>query len=361
MAKKQFPLLYALKNGESVFVDDVENGKACACVCPACNKPLIAKQGKKGRTHHFAHAPGTDCEYGYETSLHLAAKSVLATAKEMVIPPVYIHFPFSCKPSVLLQEAQTLPISKVELETHFDGIIPDVVVYSGNHKFFVEIYVTHSIDEEKLQKIKTHQISTVEIDLSDRTDPVSLEELSDVLLNNSTQKQWKYSVKAENWYRKYLSVSEKREITKKDELIYWWHIYDCPIATRMWDGKMYADLGNDCMRCPYCIENHKKEGYILCSGKHRIADQHDFSIDEHERTKGKQDSEKKRYNTRLAYLEQNLRKNIAFPCPNCGCILNEKKGTQGSYWGCSMYPKCKFLIWEKEDGSFYSPKLKENK
>ena len=47
MAKKQLNLTYALKNNLLVHISDVERGKNCQCVCPACNEPLIAKKGEK--------------------------------------------------------------------------------------------------------------------------------------------------------------------------------------------------------------------------------------------------------------------------------------------------------------------------
>lgn len=94
-------LIYALKDGNIVSIDDVPSGKECGCVCPACGDELIARKGEK-RMHHFAHRSNEDCEYGYESSLHLAAKDILSRAKKMAIPPVYVEFPQSSKSKQLL-------------------------------------------------------------------------------------------------------------------------------------------------------------------------------------------------------------------------------------------------------------------
>lgn len=68
-------LTYAIGNdGSLVYVDDVKPGKECACICPACHEPLIAKNKGQVRKHHFAHQSGTECEHAYETMLHLLAK-----------------------------------------------------------------------------------------------------------------------------------------------------------------------------------------------------------------------------------------------------------------------------------------------
>ena len=83
----------------------------------------------------------------------------------MVIPPVYVEFPQSGKPEELISKGREISIDDVKLEKRFDDIIPDIVVYSGDKYFFIEIYVTHPIDDEKLKKLKEKNISTIEIDL----------------------------------------------------------------------------------------------------------------------------------------------------------------------------------------------------
>ena len=165
MAQEQLNLTVALKDGVITNVEYVQRGIKCGCVCPACGEPLVAKKGVK-RMHHFAHSTGHNCEYGYESSLHLACKEILSKAKKITIPPVYVTFPDTNKKDELVCSAKEIEIEKVELEQRFRDIIPDVVVYTGRKKFFIEIYVTHSIDNNKLQKLKEANISTIEIDLS---------------------------------------------------------------------------------------------------------------------------------------------------------------------------------------------------
>lgn len=74
-------LTYALDSpsseGKLVNIDEVENGNACNCFCPACHEPLIAKNNGEIREHHFAHKSGTECEHAYESMLHLYAKEAI--------------------------------------------------------------------------------------------------------------------------------------------------------------------------------------------------------------------------------------------------------------------------------------------
>lgn len=70
---KMVNMVYALKNGKTVHISEVESGLKCECICPACGEALIARKGKKV-IHHFAHKSTEECEYGYQTSLHLVAR-----------------------------------------------------------------------------------------------------------------------------------------------------------------------------------------------------------------------------------------------------------------------------------------------
>ena len=88
---KHSKLIYALKDGNIVSIDDVPSGKECGCVCPACGDELIARKGQK-RMHHFAHRSNEDCEYGYESSLHLAAKTFFRVQRKWSFLPSTSNF-----------------------------------------------------------------------------------------------------------------------------------------------------------------------------------------------------------------------------------------------------------------------------
>ena len=312
-------LIYALKDGNIVSIDDVPSGKECGCVCPACGDELIARKGQK-RMHHFAHRSNEDCEYGYESSLHLAAKDILSRSEKMVIPPIYVEFPQSGKSKELLYLKKEIPVDRVELEKRFDDIIPDIVVDSGDKYFFIEIYVTHPIDDEKLKKLKEKNISTIEIDLSKIKRDISVEELSDILLKTSPQKSWKYNAVSGKWYQRFVKASDKMPLTQRGLAL---HVDGCPIGIRNWKGKNYANFVDDCTGCEYCI-SYAHEGYILCSGRERIATRKDFFISKEKRISNS--------NNPLPKIEK---------CPNCKVQLVRAKKDKGDVWQC---PRCTFYI-----------------
>lgn len=312
-------LIYALKDGNIVSIDDVPSGKEYGCVCPACGDELIARKGEK-RMHHFAHRSNEDCEYGYESSLHLAAKDVLSRSKKMVIPPVYVEFPQSGKPKELISKERGISIDDVELEKRFDDIIADIVVDSGDEHFFIEIYVTHPIDDEKLKKLKEKKICTIEIDLSKIKRDISVEELSDILLSSSPQKSWKYHTESKKWYRHFeKDASDELPLKRHGGGTY--YVDRCPLQDLNWTN--YANVRDDCMRCEYCI-SYSRGKNLLCSGRKRISTIADFSIPKEERVS-----------------ISNSLPLLARKCPYCNVQLVSKKIGDDKGWGC---PHCPFFI-----------------
>ena len=217
-----------------------------------------------------------------------------------------------------VQQVETTAISGKE--KRFDDIIPDIVVYSGDKYFFIEIYVTHPIDDEKLKKLKEKKISTIEIDLSKEKRDISVEELSDILLKSSDRKSWKYNAVSEKWYRHFEKASDKMPLTQRGLAL---HVDGCPIGIRNWKGKNYANFVDDCTGCEYCI-SYAHEGYILCSGRERIATKKDFLISKEERISNS--------NNPLPKIEK---------CPNCKVQLVRAKKDKGDVWQC---PRCTFYI-----------------
>lgn len=93
--RKQYPLRLScgLREGRLQHVSEVQRGLACGCTCPACGDYLIARKGPI-REHHFGHAADHDCRTAVETALHMAARELLASRREIVLPNVKIQFPF---------------------------------------------------------------------------------------------------------------------------------------------------------------------------------------------------------------------------------------------------------------------------
>jgi len=73
------------QNNEPIHINQVERGKKCNCICPACRKPLIAVKGKI-RQHHFRHEVESECARNPETAIHIIAKKMIAERKQIMLP-----------------------------------------------------------------------------------------------------------------------------------------------------------------------------------------------------------------------------------------------------------------------------------
>lgn len=146
-----FDLTFALKNDEVVSIDEVDSGLACRCICPACGVPLIAKKGQYNQ-HHFAHYNADSCGKGMETIIHRLAKKVIVENMLLLLPG----------------DEKLTRLSYAQPEYRRQGYVSDVstAIEGTGELVEVEIFVTHSVDEDKLEKVRAEGVKMMEIDLS---------------------------------------------------------------------------------------------------------------------------------------------------------------------------------------------------
>lgn len=176
---KDLPLTHAKNaNGEWKYVRDVPNGADCGCVCPICNKSLIAKHClNEGKTPHFAHEPGVDCCASQMSFLHLRAQEIIKEKKTVMAPgyrtiaATQMHFV-----DVVTENSE-----------EWKGIRPDIVgTSSGGMKWAIEIYYTNKVDGVKEEKIWNLGVSCLEIDISSQ----SFDGLENFLLESVGGRWW---------------------------------------------------------------------------------------------------------------------------------------------------------------------------
>ena len=169
-------LTYALDSpsseGKLVNIDEVENGNACNCFCPACHEPLIAKNNGEIREHHFAHKSGTECEHAYESMLHLYAKEAIQqeflSAKTMNITfdnKACCSQIDSCIRFILTTYCQSTIKKQYNLKNYYDSCEQEVAysdktgrsdlkiyssAYPNRKPIYIEFYVTHASCLKKL-------------------------------------------------------------------------------------------------------------------------------------------------------------------------------------------------------------------
>lgn len=184
------------KDGRIRSVEEVARGLSCECVCPTCGDKVIARQGEV-REWHFAHVSGAECENAAEGALHRAAKQLLLESGGMTIPEIRVNA------SVTLTDGRTgsgeayrpeswIDFQQVEAEKSFGNIRPDILAVTGGEMLFVEVAVTHFVDDEKREKLSKLHIPTVEIDISSVASQTKWdwELLREIVIENAIYKSW---------------------------------------------------------------------------------------------------------------------------------------------------------------------------
>lgn len=165
-------LIYAVDlNGFLVNVDDVRTGNECGCFCPACKEPLMAKNQGQKRIHHFAHQSGTECDFAYESMLHLLAKEKVRNAF-LNNDEFWMSFEYGsyCPQSekcvyVRYGNCRTIQQKSFDLKKFYDSCEQeirydkirrrsDLKIYLSTHPerepIYIEFCVTHASDDDKL-------------------------------------------------------------------------------------------------------------------------------------------------------------------------------------------------------------------
>ena len=198
---------YALCNDAPLNITDVteshRNANKYSCIC--CGEQMIAHiKGKKKR--HFKHY--RNVKHEYETYLHLMAKKIIKQAYLNALTAnqaVYIEYkenrlcnnykPTSSKPCEYGEATNKLDITKTHPEiieeTYVGNFIPDLHLKSDKHpNIFIEIYVTHKCEVEKIQSGN----KIIEVRIKKESDLEQLKQL-DFSLDNETLTFYNFKTK----------------------------------------------------------------------------------------------------------------------------------------------------------------------
>jgi hypothetical protein len=170
---------YDLRNNDPtkwVSVYEVAKSDGEEYFCADCGGKFIAVQPSDPRKQwFFRHEAIGDCEGSRETAIHRMAKQILVEERKIMLPyllmkpdpEVYREYKHHREIKLYrLGERKLYHFDAVEDEVWEKGRKPDIVAVSGDRKLFVEIVVTHDIDEEKLKWISEQNISTLRVSFS---------------------------------------------------------------------------------------------------------------------------------------------------------------------------------------------------
>jgi len=297
----KYNLFYGLQDGQLKHISEVVNGLKCNCVCPACEKKLVARNGGEKRIHHFAHYESAECKYGVQTSIHIAAKNILEKSRHIKVPKVYVFVNTEIEKTYYnefishgefceISSEQYVKFDSVTLEKKLHKYIPDIVITSKNKKLIIEIAVTHFVGRHKLEKIIDSKISAIEIDLSKIENDFNLNDLEQLIIENLENKNWLHNQFAinstSNKQKEIRSKIDKKNLSyweEKERLMKWYKSYykpvvyrkvtddysvqqieNCPLKKREFNGMFYASVRVDCIACEHSRGLRDEEKYLVC-------------------------------------------------------------------------------------------------
>lgn len=136
-----------------------------------------------------------------ETLLHLKAKEILEKEKRIRLPNLFVKSEAQLPNGLPLEKCSKLPgqvihLESVCLEKPMGQIKPDVcalTIEDGHwpgQQILIEITVTNTIKEERLERIRAKNIPTLEIDISRMGGVVSFEEFKKLIVDEVAGKHW---------------------------------------------------------------------------------------------------------------------------------------------------------------------------
>ena len=170
---------YGLRNKDPsdwVSVYEVDKSDGHEYFCADCGNKLFAVQPSDPKKQwFFRHEVLSECEGARETAIHKMAKQILVEERKIMLPyllmkpepEVYRKYKYHEEIKLYrLGKRILFHFDTVQEEVWQNGRTPDIVAVSGERKLFVEIVVTHDIDEQKLSWIRERNISTLRVSLS---------------------------------------------------------------------------------------------------------------------------------------------------------------------------------------------------
>lgn len=348
MSKIPFGILKGIERPISVW--EAQRGRKCNCSCPECGADLEACKGKQRQ--FFRHCKDFDpekyhCVSPVETSLHRMAKEIIKPGMRIWLPALTIGLNHR-KPIKVERPEGWFHISEVKIEKEEIGIIPDITLFLGEEKIFVEIYVTHKVDDEKKAKLYKRGVATLEIDLSQKEkEYFEIDHLLDLILNKNDLKYWVLSSK--------INYELERNFKKMDRLTAVhiggksYKVIGCPDYD---DNLLHEATVEECEDCSFFVKYIQDNGYVICL---RNLFESQYGLNNEKRIRNREESS---YTTQDISLLYGQRSNTDLGTKKIRCIICNRIADESEFWtywgdnvGCCNNVECKKKYFEMQDQS----------
>jgi hypothetical protein len=288
----------ALQGENVIHADDAIGGVMYQC--PECSKELFLRV--RGDNRHFVHNSDSEGGCRKETFVHYMSKHIIERFKYVLLPEVILGYPpyteeqdefrreFNLnregaalaggwlagdRTRAELDIARKFPVSAVTMEKLFDDVKPDLVLWSGKVRLFLEIKVSHEIGHVKRKKLKAKGLNVLELDLSHIDRDLTYEELQatlEIYLQHSEMKinrgryYWVCHRDMDYWVDAFKASSVLLRATKRDDGNYAVFCSCTDEATQ-----------HRCIGCEYCYAVSSDVDFcVLCMAHSQAACAADF-------------------------------------------------------------------------------------
>lgn len=160
-----------------------------------------AQDGLDWTDEDFLDLETLPAELRRETLLHLTVKQLLSEAQQIRVPELVVHETTglgqaNAAASKVLVAEQVMRLSNVRLEQRVGCVIPDVCAdcFSQNGQplglMCIEVTVTNGFSEERMDRVRTVGMLTLEVDLRNAYGRISRIDLGKVVVDGVLGKRW---------------------------------------------------------------------------------------------------------------------------------------------------------------------------
>jgi hypothetical protein len=300
------------KSGKEVFIDEVESGIACNCICVGCGVEMEARKGEIN-THYFAHIKKKvdehiPCDFNFARSLFWMTRKVLKELKSMNLP----QYDFKLESANLENETHTLTdksnveINSIEFPLNMDALTHDDVAIINVKGHLLAISISQKISVEKafwrFENSYNHngdKIAYLHVQMNGmenvfKTEKRNYKELiKSVFIEESDRKKWLYHpreipFREEYKKREFEVLSQFRDMVRKNKI----ESFDSPVYSPprpstepvytksskqnerltllLYQANLhFSKNGREALRCNFChfINNHHNKHCSYCYGK----------------------------------------------------------------------------------------------
>lgn len=197
--------------------DEVDNGLACGCRCPACRHPLIAANRGTKVIPYFRHAADSDCVEGFLKGVLLKAREIVRDAQRLLVPAFDETVRDYAYSKVYTRQVK-LPATEVSaerIEAPFEeaGLQADLALWVKGRRLLVVFGVAGRSISGKLKPLRETRQASMVVDLCG----LELKTIHDPeafrfeVLGNPDNRRWVYSPRGEQAVRKAREALEAEE------------------------------------------------------------------------------------------------------------------------------------------------------